>query len=64
MPDFSWDYLHTKTGKIYQITAKIPNGYKLFQIAVKLTYCPRNLPTPSIARPSKINPTYHLATLA
>jgi hypothetical protein len=29
-----------------------------------LTYCPRNLPTPSIARPSKINPTYHLATLA
>jgi hypothetical protein len=43
---------HTKTGKIYQITTKyvyqisvdLPNGRKIYQMAVKYTKWPYNMP--------------------
>jgi hypothetical protein len=59
---------YTKIGKIYQRTTTLPNGHKIYQIAVKYCKRPKNIPTFSILRPSKIYPNfglkiYHLAAL-
>jgi hypothetical protein len=37
----------------------IPDGHKIYQMAVKETKCSKNLPTSLIARPSKIYPIWH-----
>jgi hypothetical protein len=61
-----------KTGKKYTKTGEnILKGHKIFQMALKLIKWPLNIPTSSVARPSKIYPNcdfwfenkYHLATL-
>jgi hypothetical protein len=39
-----------------KLPQNIPNGWKIYQMAVKLTKWPQNIPTFSIARPSKIYP--------
>jgi hypothetical protein len=45
----------------------VPNGNKIYQMIVKYSKCPLNVPTFSIPRPSKIGlfgvKMYHLATL-
>jgi hypothetical protein len=43
---------------MYQMTKNVPNGRKIYQIAGKLPEWPQNIPTSSIARPSKINPNW------
>jgi hypothetical protein len=46
---------HTKRGKIYQMTTNIPNGHKLpIPIGRKISKRLQNIPTSSVARPSKI----------
>jgi hypothetical protein len=41
---------YTETGE------NMPNGHKIYQMAVKLIKWPQNIPISSIARPSKIYP--------
>jgi hypothetical protein len=49
---------HTKTGKnILSHEENIPKGNKIFRTAVKYTKWTLNIPTSSLARPSKIYPT-------
>jgi hypothetical protein len=36
VPDFSWHDI-PKRGEIYQIAMKLPNGHKIFQMAIKYT---------------------------
>jgi hypothetical protein len=55
LPDFSWSK-KTKTGKFTKWPQTITNGHKLYQMATKYTKWPYNVPTPSMARPSKIYP--------
>jgi hypothetical protein len=49
---------YTKTGKMYQNGENIPKGHKICQLAGKLTKWPWNIPTSSIASPSKIYPNW------
>jgi hypothetical protein len=48
----------TKTGKHTKWSKTIPNSRKIFRIAVKWTKRTLNIPTFSIARPSKIDPNW------
>jgi hypothetical protein len=52
--DFS-RYNTPKWGKIYQMTTKVPNGHKIYHLAVKMAI---KIPTSSFARPSKIYPNW------
>jgi hypothetical protein len=41
LPDFSWPNICTKKrGNIYQITAKLPLGHKIYQMTVKFSKLP------------------------
>jgi hypothetical protein len=55
LPDFSWHNI-PKQGKIYQVTTTLQNGQRIFQMAVKYSKWPYNIPTFPILRPSKICP--------
>jgi hypothetical protein len=57
LPDFS-SHRVPKRGEIYQIATNVPNGHKLYQMAVIYSKWPNNEPTFSIARPSIIYPNY------
>jgi hypothetical protein len=63
LPDF-FSYMAIK---YYKLPQTIPNGHKIYQMAVKLDQKSYNIPTSSIARPSKIYTSglkiYHLATV-
>jgi hypothetical protein len=48
----------TKTEKNVPNDRKISNGHKIYQMAVKLTKWPLNIPTSSIAKPSIIYPNW------
>jgi hypothetical protein len=57
-------------GTIYQNGVNVPNVHKIYNNALKYTKWPENIPSSSIARPSKIYPNSffglkinHLATL-
>jgi hypothetical protein len=39
VPDFSWHNI-PKRGDIYQMTATLPNGHKIYQLAVKYSKWP------------------------
>jgi hypothetical protein len=54
LPDLSRHNV-PKRGKIYQIATKLPNGHKMGVINSKW---PKNIPTFSIPRPSKIYPNW------
>jgi hypothetical protein len=58
LPDFSW-YNLPKRGKIYQTTTQYTKMSIIYQMAVKLTKCPKNTPTSFIARPSKMYPNWN-----
>jgi hypothetical protein len=55
LPDFSWHNI-PKLGEIYQIATKLPNGHQMQQEAEIYSKWPKNMPTLSIPRPSKIYP--------
>jgi hypothetical protein len=55
LPDFSWHNI-PKWGKIYQIATKLPNGHKMYQMAVIYSKCQKIIPTFFTPRPSKIDP--------
>jgi hypothetical protein len=50
------DTKYQKPGKIYQITTKLPNEHKIYQMALINSKLEYNLPIFSIIRPSKIYP--------
>jgi hypothetical protein len=47
-----------KRGKIYQITPKLLNGHKIYQMTLIYSKRPQNLPTCLISMPSKIYPNW------
>jgi hypothetical protein len=49
---------YTKTGKIYQIANKLPNGHEIYQMAVIYSKWPWNMSTVSIPRATKIYPKW------
>jgi hypothetical protein len=53
LPDFSW-YLVPKPEKCTKSTQNVPNVLKLFQMSLKYSKCPLNIPIFSNLRPSKI----------
>jgi hypothetical protein len=55
LPDFC-RYKIPKWEKYTILPQNIPNVHKIYQKYVKWTECPYNIPTSSIARPSKIYP--------
>jgi hypothetical protein len=42
----------------YQITTKLPIGHKIYQMAVKCSKWPKNIPTSSFTKPFKIYPNW------
>jgi hypothetical protein len=66
---FHWTQ-NNETVKKVSNCFKLPYGHKLYQMFVKYSKLPSNIPTFSVLRPSKISPKlgflkiYHLATLA
>jgi hypothetical protein len=45
---------HTKTGKYTKQPQNVSNDNLMYQIAVKYTKLPKNMPTPFITRPPKL----------
>jgi hypothetical protein len=43
LPDFSWQNI-PKRGKIYQITTTLQNCFKIYQMTVKYSKWPYNIP--------------------
>jgi hypothetical protein len=57
LPDFSW-YNIPKWGKIYKMTAKLPNAHEMYPMVIKYYKWPENITTFSIARFSEIYPNW------
>jgi hypothetical protein len=57
LPDFSF-YNIPKRGKLTKLPTNIPNDHNMFHLAEKFTKQPFNIPTSSIASPSKIYPDW------